>query len=98
MEFCRVSTAFAIWHTHDPTVKADLFSTAFSARNELTVVDPIALPPPLRRELDFLGRVTTIVVTNANHLRDTMNFSCSASIFAPTELSADLLPKHTLTD
>jgi glyoxylase-like metal-dependent hydrolase (beta-lactamase superfamily II) len=98
MEFCRVSTAFAIWYTHDPTVKADLFSTAFSARNELTVVDPIALPPPLRRELDLLGRVTAIVVTNANHSRDTMNFSRSASIFAPTELSADLPPKYALSD
>jgi len=98
MEFCRVSTAFAIWYTHDPTVKADLFSTAFSARNELTVVDPIALPPPLRGELDLLGRVITIVVTNANHLRDTINFSCSASIFAPTELSADLPLKHALSD
>jgi glyoxylase-like metal-dependent hydrolase (beta-lactamase superfamily II) len=98
MEFCRVSTAFAIWYTHDSTVKADLFSTAFSARNELTVVDPIALPQTLRAELDSLGHVTTIVVTNANHLRDTANFSCSASIFAPTELDADLTQNHVLSD
>ena len=98
MEFCLVSTSFAIWYTHDPTVKADLFSTAFAARNELTVVDPIALPSLLRAELDSLGRVTTIVVTNANHLRDTVNFSCSASIFAPTDLNADLTHNHALSD
>ena len=98
MEFCRDSTAFAIWYTHDSTVKADLFSTAFSERNELTVVDPIALPHILRTELDSLGRITTIVVTNANHLRDTVNFSCSASIFAPTELNADLTHNHALSD
>ena len=98
MEFCRVSTAFSIWYTHDSTIKADLFSTAFSARNELTVVDPIALPHILRTELDSLGRITTIVVTNANHLRDTVNFSCSASIFAPTELNADLTHNHALSD
>ena len=98
MEFCLVSTSFAIWYTHDPTVKADLFSTAFAARNELTVVDPIALPSPLRAELDSLGRVTTIVVTNANHLRDSANFSCSASIFAPSELNADLTHNHALSD
>ena len=98
MEFCRVSTAFAIWNTYDPTVKADLFSTAFAARNELTVVDPIILPNPYRTELDSLGRIANIVVTNANHLRDTVNFSCSASIFAPTELNADLTHNHALSD
>jgi glyoxylase-like metal-dependent hydrolase (beta-lactamase superfamily II) len=98
MEFCRVSTAFAIWYTYDPTVKADLFSTALSARNELTVVDPIALPSPYRIELESLGRVATIVVTNANHLRDTLNFSYSASIFAPPELNAELTHNHVLFD
>ena len=98
MEFCRVSSAFAIWYTYDPTVKADLFSTALSARNELTVVDPITLPAPYRTELDSLGRVVIIVVTNANHLRDTLNFSYSASIFAPSELNAELTYNHALSD
>jgi hypothetical protein len=98
MEFCRVSAAFAIWYTYDPTVKADLFSTALAARNELTVVDPIALPSPYRTELDSLGRVATIVVTNANHLRDTLSFSSSASIFAPSELNAELTHNHVLSD
>ena len=98
MEFCLVSTAFAIWYTYDPTIKADLFSTAFAARNELAVVDPIALPAPHRNQLNSLGRVAIIVVTNANHLRDTVNFSCSASIFAPTELDADLTHNHPLSD
>jgi len=98
MEFCRVSTAFAIWYTYESTVKADLFSTAFAARNELTVVDPIALPAAYRPELDSLGRVAIIVVTNANHLRDTLNFSPSASIFGPSELNAELASNHPLSD
>ena len=98
MEFCHVSAAFAIWYTYDPTVKADLFSTAAAARNELTVVDPIALPAPYRTELDALGRVAIIIVTNANHLRDTLNFSHSASIFAPSELNAELTHNHALSD
>ncbi|PYK98068.1 MAG: hypothetical protein DME32_14860, partial [Verrucomicrobia bacterium] len=97
MEFCRVSPAFVIWYTYDPTVKADLFSTAFSARNELTLVDPIALPAPYCTELDSLGRVANIVVTNANHLRDTLKFAgtYSPSIFAPSELNAELPHNHT---
>jgi glyoxylase-like metal-dependent hydrolase (beta-lactamase superfamily II) len=98
MEFCLVSASFAIWYAHDPAVKADLFSTAFAARNELTVVDPIALPASYRSELDSLGPVTRIVVTNANHLRDTVNFSCSAPIFAPTELNAELPHNNALSD
>ena len=98
MEFCRVTPAFAIWYTYEPTVKADLFSTAFAARNELTVVDPITLPAPYRTELDALGRVAIIIVTNANHLRDTLNFSYSASIFAPSELNAELTHNHALSD
>jgi glyoxylase-like metal-dependent hydrolase (beta-lactamase superfamily II) len=98
IEFYRVSTAFAVWYAYDPTVKADLFSTALSARNELTVVDPIALPAPYRAELDSLGRVAIIVVTNANHLRDTLNFSHSASIFAPSALNAELPHHQALSD
>ena len=100
MEFCRVSPAFVIWYTYDPTVTADLFSTAFSARNELTLVDPIALPAPYCTELDSLGRVANIVVTNANHLRDTLKFAgtYSPSIFAPSELNAELPHNHTLSD
>src|SRR5438045_8876322 len=100
MEFCRISTALAVWYTYDPTVKADLFSTAFAARNELTIVDPIALPAPHRTELDSLGGGATIVDTNANHLRDTLNFarSDSPSIFAPSELNAELTHHHALSD
>lgn len=98
MEFCRVSAVFAIWYRYDPTVRADLFSTAVSIGNELTVVDPISLPALHRAELDALGRITHIVVTNANHLRDTLNFSDSASVFAPSELSPELTDHHVLAD
>jgi Metallo-beta-lactamase superfamily len=100
MEFCRVSTSFALWYTYDPTVKADLFSTALSARNELTLVDPVALPALHRAELDSIGCVTNIVVTNANHLRDTIDFARSDSplIFAPSQLDAELPHNHALSD
>ena len=100
MEFCRASASFAIWYSYHPTIKADLFSTAFSARSELTLIDPIALPEPHRAELDSLGSVANIVVTNANHLRDTAAFARgdSSSIFAPSELDAELPHIHSLFD
>jgi Metallo-beta-lactamase superfamily len=98
VEFCRVSTAFTIWYTYNPTVNADLFSTACSAGNEITVIDPIALPAFERARLDSLGRITNVVVTNSNHLRDTPNFCPAASIFAPSELNPQLTGNHALSD
>jgi glyoxylase-like metal-dependent hydrolase (beta-lactamase superfamily II) len=99
-EFARISASYALWHTYDRKLKAELFSTALVAGNELTVVDPIALPPAHQRELESLGPVVRIVITNVNHARDAVAFaqSYSAPIFAPPELRADLPLSHSLQD
>jgi glyoxylase-like metal-dependent hydrolase (beta-lactamase superfamily II) len=100
IEFFRLSAHFAIWFTYDPIVKAELFSTAYAAGNRLTLIDPIALPTAHRDELDSIGRVALIVVTNANHLRDTLSFAqaYSARVFAPSELNAAVSDNHVLSD
>jgi glyoxylase-like metal-dependent hydrolase (beta-lactamase superfamily II) len=100
IEFARISSSYALWHTYDRKLKAELFSTALVAGNELTVIDPIALPPAHQRELKSLGPVARIVITNANHARNTATFaqSCSAPIFAPLELRAELPLSHSLQD
>jgi len=99
-EFARISPSFALWHTYDQKIKAELFSTALVAGNELTVIDPIALPAAHQRELESLGPVARIVITNANHARDAATFAhfYSAPIFAPPELSAELPHSHSLQD
>jgi glyoxylase-like metal-dependent hydrolase (beta-lactamase superfamily II) len=99
-EFARISPGYALWHTCDPKIKAELFSTAVVAGNELIIIDPIALPPAYQVELQSLGRVAKIVITNANHARDAVTFahSYSAPIFAPPELAAELPHSHTLHD
>jgi glyoxylase-like metal-dependent hydrolase (beta-lactamase superfamily II) len=99
-EFARISPSFALWHTYDQKIKAELFSTALVAGNELTVIDPIALPLAHQRELESLGPVARIVITNANHARDAATFAhfYSAPIFAPAELSAQLPHSHSLQD
>lgn len=99
-EFARISPSFALWHTYDQKIKAELFSTALVAGNELTVIDPIALPPAHQRELESLGPVARIVITNANHARDAATFAhfYSAPIFAPPQLSAELPHSHSLQD
>jgi len=97
-EFARISPSYALWHTYDRKLKAELFSTALVAGNELTVIDPIALLPAHRIELESLGRVARIVITNANHPRYAATFAhfYSAPIFAPPQLSAELPHSHSL--
>lgn len=99
-EFTRISSDYALWHTYDPKIKAELFSTALAAGNELIVIDPIALPPAYQIDLESFGRVGRIVITNANHARDAATFahSHSAPIFAPPELGAELPHSHSLHD
>ena len=99
-EFVRISPSYALWHTYDRKLKAELFSTALAAGNDLTVIDPIALPAAPQRELESLGLVVRIVITNANHARDAVTFaqSYSAPIFAPPELRVELPLSHSLQD
>jgi glyoxylase-like metal-dependent hydrolase (beta-lactamase superfamily II) len=100
MEFACISASYAFWHTYDRKLKAELFSTALLAGNELTVIDPIALPPAHHKELESLGPVVRIVITNANHARDAVAFaqSYSAPIFAPPELRVEVPLSHSLQD
>jgi hypothetical protein len=99
-EFSRISPSYAIWHIYNSKIKAELFSTALVAGNELTIIDPIALPSAHQTRLKSLGRVARIVITNANHARDAATFArfYSAPIFAPPELNAELPHRHSLHD
>jgi hypothetical protein len=99
-EFVRICPGYALWHTYDPKIKAELFSTALAAGNELTIIDPIALPPAHQTELESLGPVARIVITNANHARNAATFahSYAAPIFAPPELGAELPHGYSLHD
>ncbi|PYK52148.1 MAG: hypothetical protein DME47_09370 [Verrucomicrobia bacterium] len=73
--------------------------TALAAGNGLIIFDPIALPATHRTDLESLGRVARIVITNANHARNAATFahSYSAPIFAPPELRGELR-SHNLHD
>jgi hypothetical protein len=99
-EFAFIAPRYALWHTYDPKVKVELFSTALAAGNGLTIFDPIALPPAHRADLQSLGRVAGVVITNANHPRDAATFahSYSAPIFAPPESRGELPHSHNLHD
>jgi glyoxylase-like metal-dependent hydrolase (beta-lactamase superfamily II) len=56
-----------LWQAFDPSVKADLFSSALVTANGLYVVDPIPLTEPQLRGLTKSAPVAGVIVTNANH-------------------------------
>ena len=89
-EFAQLRPGLWIWHAYDPSVKADLFATAFAAEAGLYLVDPIPLPDPEFGRLKAVGPAKGVIVTNANHERAAGNYSdrLPAPIFAhPAALS-----------
>jgi glyoxylase-like metal-dependent hydrolase (beta-lactamase superfamily II) len=57
------------WHFYDPTVKADLFSTALETGSSAYLVDPIPLTTELMTNLASRTEVRGVVITNENHKR-----------------------------
>jgi glyoxylase-like metal-dependent hydrolase (beta-lactamase superfamily II) len=88
-ELIEIAPSLLLWHTYDPAVKADLFSTAFALRNRIAIVivDPIRLESGQLAELQKRGCIGGIVVTNANHHRAATWYSeqFSAPILARAE-------------
>jgi glyoxylase-like metal-dependent hydrolase (beta-lactamase superfamily II) len=66
----QLTSSIWIWQAFDPTVKADLFSTALLSRGQLFLVDPIDLASPAREALERFRPLAGILLTNVNHLRD----------------------------
>jgi len=91
-----------LWHAFDPAVKADLFSTAALVEDALFLIDPIRLDSTSFQELRDGYRTGGILVSNANHLRATVEFArvCQAPVFCSSVVASDLegLKFVTLTD
>ncbi|MDQ6940043.1 MAG: hypothetical protein M3119_07800 [Verrucomicrobiota bacterium] len=87
VEVQRLDAALSIWSRYDAAVKADLFSTAIAVGSKTFLIDPIALGD---EELPIGPPVTGIVITNANHLRASVDFSAkfSAPIYAMRHANA----------
>jgi hypothetical protein len=84
------------WQGYEKDVKCDLTSTALESDGELLFVDPVALTDEALERL-IAGRTPgAILLTNANHQRDSLvlrqrlDIPIIASALAKTEVSADL--------
>jgi glyoxylase-like metal-dependent hydrolase (beta-lactamase superfamily II) len=88
-EVDEVSPGILIWQTYDAKIRADLFSTALTARAGTYIVDPIPLASDGLRSLREQPEPAGIFVTNVNHLRAAPEFARALSlpIFAQGKLT-----------
>src|SRR5438094_317751 len=103
VESCRVKRTRSVSFTLVDFLR-EWLAVAFrcsesTVKPRLIIIDPIPLPATYRTDLESLGRVARIVITNANHARNAATFahSYSAPIFAPPELRGELR-SHNLHD
>jgi Metallo-beta-lactamase superfamily len=83
-DFQIISPRLALWHRFDPSVKADLFSTAILTNSGSYLIDPTPIDQPSLTALTRTEPVTGIIVTNQNHWRSSAALAdvLSVPIFA----------------
>jgi glyoxylase-like metal-dependent hydrolase (beta-lactamase superfamily II) len=93
-DFHQLFPGFWVWQVYDPSVKAELFSSAILTSAGIYIVDPIPLPDPQLRQFSQTGTVAGIIVSNANHSRASRQFSdfFLAPILAHPQSFPDLKP------
>jgi hypothetical protein len=84
-----VCPGISIWRCYDPSVKAELFSTALETASGTYLIDPIPLAPEAAASLGHQTKVAGIIVTNENHERAAAQFSERFAV--PIYLSAALM-------
>ena len=98
-DFDSITSHFAIWHTYDPAVKAELYSTCLATVAGIYLIDPIPLQKQALDGLIGSSRVAGIVVTNSNHRRATAQFAqrFPVRIFAHRETFPEDEPSRLTT-
>jgi hypothetical protein len=84
-----VAPGIFLWRFYDPSVKAELFSTALETVSGTYLVDPIPLAPDAASSLERRAKIGGIVVTNENHERAAAQFA--EEFHVPIYLSAGLM-------
>jgi hypothetical protein len=87
-----VSPGIVLWRFYDPSVKADLFSTAVAIGPGTYLIDPI----PLATEaMAAFGRVAGVIITNENHTRACSDFAARFRVPMYSALSDPFAPGLT---
>jgi hypothetical protein len=89
-EFDQIQPGLSLWHAYDRAVKADLFSTAVSAKAGILLIDPIQLDELALAQLVRENPIVGVILTNHNHYRATDNYLSRFSV--PLFAHPDSLP------
>ncbi len=90
-DICQAAVGVSFWQAYDSQTKADLCSTAIQTANDLFLIDPIPLAPPIFDQLITTQKIAGVCVTNTNHFRAATDFAnaLSTSIYLHGSLIAD---------
>jgi glyoxylase-like metal-dependent hydrolase (beta-lactamase superfamily II) len=93
-EFEAITCDLAIWHSYNPEVRAELFSTFLVTGAGAYLIDPIPLQKQALEELVGSAPVAGIVITNSNHHRAAVSLAerFGVPIFAHPETFSDDRP------
>ena len=93
-EIASVASGIWVWQSYDPTVKADLFSTAVATLGGTWLIDPIPLAREALAELQLPFPIRGIVVTNENHERAAGSFAreLQVSVYLHPTLLNQMIP------
>jgi glyoxylase-like metal-dependent hydrolase (beta-lactamase superfamily II) len=71
-EFQALSDTLYHWSVYDPAVKCEIGCTALRLASGWVVVDPVPLAETAWKEMLALAPLRAILLTNGNHVRDTV--------------------------
>jgi glyoxylase-like metal-dependent hydrolase (beta-lactamase superfamily II) len=71
-EFQALSDTLYHWSVYDPAVKCEIGCAALKVASGWVVVDPVPLAETAWKELLALAPLRAILLTNGNHVRDTL--------------------------
>ena len=71
-EFQALSESLYHWSVYDPSVKCEIGCTALKLASGWVVIDPVPLAETAWKELLALAPLRAILLTNGNHVRDTV--------------------------
>jgi len=71
-EYQALSDSLYYWSVYEPSVKCEIGCAAIKLTSGWVVVDPVPLAEPAWKELLAMAPLRSILLTNGNHVRDTV--------------------------
>jgi glyoxylase-like metal-dependent hydrolase (beta-lactamase superfamily II) len=71
-EFQALSDTLCHWSVYDPAVRCEIGCTALKLPSGWVVIDPVPLAEAAWKELLAMAPLRAILLTNGNHVRDTL--------------------------